>query len=177
MLRSSRHTLLAALLLAAVIPYFLNLGVSSIWDANEAFYAQTPREMIGGARLRHAQLQLSAADEQAGALVLERRSVLSVVRHFRMERAVADCDRRRGHHWNRIRPWTAPGRHGRRPFGRGRAGDVAAADAAGAAHHHRHSHHDVDRPRAALFCPRRDEARTAAAVPVPDVRGCGASAC
>ncbi len=46
MLRSSRHTLLAALLLAAVIPYFLNLGVSSIWDANEAFYAQTPREMM-----------------------------------------------------------------------------------------------------------------------------------
>ena len=46
MLRSSRHTLLAALLFAAVLPYFLNLGVSSIWDANEAFYAQTPREMI-----------------------------------------------------------------------------------------------------------------------------------
>ena len=44
--RRSKHTLLAALLLAAVVPYFLNLGVSSIWDANEAFYAQTPREMI-----------------------------------------------------------------------------------------------------------------------------------
>ena len=44
--RRSTHTLLAALLLAAVAPYFLNLGVSSIWDANEAFYAQTPREMI-----------------------------------------------------------------------------------------------------------------------------------
>ncbi len=46
MLRRSRHTLLAVLLAAAVLPYFLNLGVSSIWDANEAFYAQTPREMI-----------------------------------------------------------------------------------------------------------------------------------
>ena len=46
MLRRSRYTLLAVLLLAAVLPYFLNLGVSSIWDANEAFYAQTPREMI-----------------------------------------------------------------------------------------------------------------------------------
>jgi 4-amino-4-deoxy-L-arabinose transferase-like glycosyltransferase len=44
--RRSKHTLLAALLLAALAPYFLNLGVSSIWDANEAFYAQTPREMI-----------------------------------------------------------------------------------------------------------------------------------
>ena len=29
-----------------MIPYFVNLGVSSIWDANEAFYAQTPREMM-----------------------------------------------------------------------------------------------------------------------------------
>ena len=46
MFRSSRHTWLAALLLAATVPYFLNLGVSSIWDANEAFYAQTPREMM-----------------------------------------------------------------------------------------------------------------------------------
>lgn len=44
--RRPRHTLLAALLLAAVLPYFVNLGVSSIWDANEAFYAQTPREMM-----------------------------------------------------------------------------------------------------------------------------------
>jgi 4-amino-4-deoxy-L-arabinose transferase-like glycosyltransferase len=34
------------LLAAAAIPYVLNLGVSSIWDANEAFYAQTPREMM-----------------------------------------------------------------------------------------------------------------------------------
>lgn len=45
-LRSSRHTLFTALLLAAALPYLVNLGVSSIWDANEAFYAQTPREMI-----------------------------------------------------------------------------------------------------------------------------------
>ncbi len=46
MLRRPRETLLAALLLAAILPYLLNLGVSSIWDANEAFYAQTPREMM-----------------------------------------------------------------------------------------------------------------------------------
>jgi 4-amino-4-deoxy-L-arabinose transferase-like glycosyltransferase len=44
--RGPRQTLLALLLLAASIPYLINLGVSSIWDANEAFYAQTPREMI-----------------------------------------------------------------------------------------------------------------------------------
>lgn len=44
--RSSRQTLLIVLLVLAAIPYLVNLGVSSIWDANEAFYAQTPREMI-----------------------------------------------------------------------------------------------------------------------------------
>jgi 4-amino-4-deoxy-L-arabinose transferase-like glycosyltransferase len=45
-LRNPRQRLLVALLAAAAIPYLVNLGVSSIWDANEAFYAQTPREMI-----------------------------------------------------------------------------------------------------------------------------------
>src|SRR5215216_4821839 len=44
--RFSRTTVLLVLLLAAALPYFVNLGVSSIWDANEAFYAQTPREMM-----------------------------------------------------------------------------------------------------------------------------------
>jgi 4-amino-4-deoxy-L-arabinose transferase-like glycosyltransferase len=29
-----------------VFPYFLNLGVSALWDSNEAFYAETPREML-----------------------------------------------------------------------------------------------------------------------------------
>lgn len=29
-----------------VAPYFIRLGTSSLWDANEAFYAETPREMI-----------------------------------------------------------------------------------------------------------------------------------
>jgi len=44
--RSSRPILLIVLLVSATIPFLVNLGVSSIWDANEAFYAQTPREMI-----------------------------------------------------------------------------------------------------------------------------------
>ena len=38
--------LLIVLLAAAVIPYFVTLGDASIWDANEAFYVETPREMI-----------------------------------------------------------------------------------------------------------------------------------
>ena len=34
------------LLFLALCPYFVDLGGSSIWDANEAFYVETPREMI-----------------------------------------------------------------------------------------------------------------------------------
>jgi 4-amino-4-deoxy-L-arabinose transferase-like glycosyltransferase len=41
-----RRILLVALLAAAVLPYFVNLDATSIIDANEAFYAETPREMI-----------------------------------------------------------------------------------------------------------------------------------
>jgi 4-amino-4-deoxy-L-arabinose transferase-like glycosyltransferase len=41
-----RRILLVALLVAAVLPYFVNLDATSIIDANEAFYAETPREMI-----------------------------------------------------------------------------------------------------------------------------------
>jgi len=44
--RISRKAVLILLLLGASVPYFVNLGVSSIWDANEAFYAQAPREMM-----------------------------------------------------------------------------------------------------------------------------------
>jgi 4-amino-4-deoxy-L-arabinose transferase-like glycosyltransferase len=41
-----RHLILVAVLCAAAIPYFTRLGASSLWDANEAFYTETPREMI-----------------------------------------------------------------------------------------------------------------------------------
>jgi 4-amino-4-deoxy-L-arabinose transferase-like glycosyltransferase len=37
---------LAVLLSLAILPYFVDLDGSSIWDANEAFYVETPREMI-----------------------------------------------------------------------------------------------------------------------------------
>ncbi|HET7220993.1 MAG TPA: glycosyltransferase family 39 protein [Vicinamibacterales bacterium] len=37
---------LSLLLVLAICPYFVDLGGSSIWDANEAFYVETPREMI-----------------------------------------------------------------------------------------------------------------------------------
>ncbi len=42
----SRRLILAALLVLAICPYFVGLGDSSIWDANEAFYVETPREMM-----------------------------------------------------------------------------------------------------------------------------------
>ncbi len=41
-----RKTVLPALLLATALPYLVGLGDSTIWDANEAFYAGTAREMI-----------------------------------------------------------------------------------------------------------------------------------
>jgi 4-amino-4-deoxy-L-arabinose transferase-like glycosyltransferase len=44
--REWRRIALALLLAAAILPYFIDLGGSSIWDANEAFYVETPREMI-----------------------------------------------------------------------------------------------------------------------------------
>ena len=47
MISDSRRTAaLFVLLIAAVLPYFIDLGGSSIWDANEAFYVETPREML-----------------------------------------------------------------------------------------------------------------------------------
>src|SRR4026207_1322715 len=41
-----RSAVLAILLAVAIVPYFIDLGGSAIWDANEAFYAETPREMM-----------------------------------------------------------------------------------------------------------------------------------
>ena len=42
----SRRLVLWVLLCLAVCPYFVDLHGSSIWDANEAFYVETPREMM-----------------------------------------------------------------------------------------------------------------------------------
>jgi 4-amino-4-deoxy-L-arabinose transferase-like glycosyltransferase len=42
----ARPAILALLLALAACPYFLDLDRSAIWDANEAFYVETPREMI-----------------------------------------------------------------------------------------------------------------------------------
>ena len=41
-----RRTLLLVLLALAVLPYFVGLGDNAIWDANEAFYVETPRQML-----------------------------------------------------------------------------------------------------------------------------------
>ncbi|MFY9609609.1 MAG: glycosyltransferase family 39 protein [Blastocatellia bacterium] len=43
---SGRRFVLIVILTLAVAPYFVRLGASSLWDSNEAFYAETPREMI-----------------------------------------------------------------------------------------------------------------------------------
>src|SRR5205085_11854605 len=44
--RSLRRRVLLAALVAALTPFFLNLGGATIWDANEAYYVETPREML-----------------------------------------------------------------------------------------------------------------------------------
>jgi 4-amino-4-deoxy-L-arabinose transferase-like glycosyltransferase len=41
-----RRSILIVLLAFAVLPYFVGLDDSAIWDANEAFYVETPRQMI-----------------------------------------------------------------------------------------------------------------------------------
>ena len=41
-----RRYALPVLLFLAICPYFVDLAGSSIWDANEAFYVETPREMM-----------------------------------------------------------------------------------------------------------------------------------
>ena len=46
MIASHFRPLLIVLLAAAVTPFFVNLGDASIWDANEAYYVETPREML-----------------------------------------------------------------------------------------------------------------------------------
>jgi 4-amino-4-deoxy-L-arabinose transferase-like glycosyltransferase len=40
------RVMLAAALAAAILPYFIGLGTTSIVDANEAYYTETPREMM-----------------------------------------------------------------------------------------------------------------------------------
>lgn len=42
----SPHLFLGVLLAAALSLFFVDLGGSAIWDANEAFYVETPREMM-----------------------------------------------------------------------------------------------------------------------------------
>ena len=44
-LTRTQWALIAAVALA-ITPYFLRLEASSLWDSNESFYAETPREMI-----------------------------------------------------------------------------------------------------------------------------------
>ena len=76
-------------LLRRVLPYFVDLGDSAIWDANEAFYVETPREMIERGDYVSPDLQLRAALQQAGPELLDRRRLLPAVR--RVGRRAAAC--------------------------------------------------------------------------------------
>lgn len=44
--RPTAPLLFFLVLLAVALPYFINLGQSALWDSNETFYAETPREML-----------------------------------------------------------------------------------------------------------------------------------
>ena len=95
------HVSLAVLLAFALLGYLIDLGGSSIWDANEAYYVETPREMIESGDYRQPVVQLRAALQQAGALVLDRGRPLSRLRRVGGDAARgdrgggADHDRRR----------------------------------------------------------------------------------
>ncbi|HKY06494.1 MAG TPA: glycosyltransferase family 39 protein [Blastocatellia bacterium] len=43
---TNRARILLILVIVAAAPYFFALGASTLWDSNEAFYTETPREMI-----------------------------------------------------------------------------------------------------------------------------------
>ncbi len=43
---ANRARILITLVIVAAAPYFFALGASTVWDSNEAFYTETPREMI-----------------------------------------------------------------------------------------------------------------------------------
>ena len=45
-MKDKHKYLLLFLLILAVLPYLIGIGDSTLWDANEAFYAETPRVMI-----------------------------------------------------------------------------------------------------------------------------------
>jgi 4-amino-4-deoxy-L-arabinose transferase-like glycosyltransferase len=41
-----RRAVVTALLALSILPFFVGLGDNAIWDANEAFYVETPRQML-----------------------------------------------------------------------------------------------------------------------------------
>lgn len=43
---TGRHRWERLILAVFVVPYFVHLGTSALWDANEAFYVEGPREML-----------------------------------------------------------------------------------------------------------------------------------
>ena len=57
--------------------FFLALGANSIWDANEAFYVETPRQMVVTGDYVTPSFNARAALQQAGPQLLGRRRPLS----------------------------------------------------------------------------------------------------
>ena len=162
----------------AIVPYFVDLGDSAIWDANEAFYVETPREMIergdyvsptfnyeprlnkpvlsywivaGFYKLFGVSVGVQRLPIALGALVL-------IAAAFLLGAA----------------RWPAPAvarrAHRRRAVGGARPGRRAAAGDVRAPHLHRHLHLAVHGADAAVLRARRALPGAAPAVPAADVR-------
>ena len=155
--------MLAALLAAAVLPYFIGLGDSAIWDANEAFYVETPREMIERGDYVSPTFNY---EPRFNKPVLSYWIVGGFYQAFGVSVGVqrlADRAGRAGLIVTAVARWLAmsgpTGRAARgvdaRALGDDRAGRGAAAADAGAAHVHRHLHLAVHGADAARASPRR----------------------
>ena len=74
------------LLIPAVALLFLGLGANTIWDANEAFYVETPREMLEAQDFvkKHGRYEFASTAENHSRGHLERSAASSPSRFKRM---------------------------------------------------------------------------------------------
>ena len=138
------------------MPYFVGLGDSAIWDANEAFYVETPREMIERGDYVSPTFNY---EPRFNKPVLSYWIVAGFYQRFGVSVGVqrlGDCaggDRARSPPRSFWRGAAAPRGHRDRgrAVGGDRAGRLAAAADVRAAHLHRHLHLAVHGADAAVL--------------------------
>jgi 4-amino-4-deoxy-L-arabinose transferase-like glycosyltransferase len=165
------------LLLLACAVYFVALGNAAIWDANEAFYVETPREMLEGNDFVNPSFNYLPRFNKP---VLSYWIVAFLYRLFGVSVGVQRlgialgaliviacagarlAPRARASHRRSAIPALAP-RPARLAVGRGHARICAAPRHVRPAHLHRHLDHGVPRADADLLRAERAPSRTAAA--------------